>query len=283
MFLDLNLTELFEKYLLLCIAVGADADLVRRTSKALLFRYEDKSRKMNAEQEELSWRLEKRWYTSLEFGTPAYDVYADDLYLAELWACWKLYSRKYLKEICSEKSMAGRSILEDLTDLLHKQRCVQSTVTDLGCGMGFTTAYLNKLLPDTVVAGTNLPGLKQTRIAEKLAHSQGFRIVSDVEQVFFTDGLLFASEYFEHFKNPIKHLNLVVKTLCPAAMLIANAFGSRSTGHFEKYLLPSAGLMQLEIDGAKMSRMFNERVKSLGYVKVETQLWNNRPAYWRRV
>lgn len=282
MILDLKLSELFEKYLSLCTAVGADADLVRRASRALLARYEGKSEKIDVEQEELSWKLENRWYDSLVSGVPAYDVYADDLYLAELWACWKLYSRKYLREIRSERSMAGRSMLEDLADLLRGQRCVQSTVTDLGCGTGLTTACLAELLPRAVVAGTNLPGLKQTRMAEKLAHYCGFYIVTDVEQVGATDGLLFASEYFEHFQRPIKHLELVVKTLCPAAMLIANAFGSRSTGHFKRYEMPGVGLLGLEVDGAKMSRMFNDRVRSLGYVKVKTQLWNNRPAYWKR-
>jgi hypothetical protein len=40
-----------------------------------------------------------RWYASLKHDSPDYTVYAEDEYIAELWACWKVYSKTHLINI----------------------------------------------------------------------------------------------------------------------------------------------------------------------------------------
>ena len=41
--------------------------------------------------------IENKWYQSLEEGTPDYDLYNDNYFVIEIWSCWVVYSRKYIK------------------------------------------------------------------------------------------------------------------------------------------------------------------------------------------
>jgi len=63
----------------------------------------------------------------------------------------------------------------------------------------------------------------------------------------------------------------------PRALLVANTFGGRSTGHFDTYSVGGAAL-----DGKATARAFGAALRERGYVKVATKLWNSRPSYWVR-
>jgi hypothetical protein len=89
--------------------------------------------------------------------------------------------------------------------------------------------------------------------------------------------LVFASEYFEHFEEPIAHLVEVVELTRPRALLIANAFSAKSIGHFDEYVVDGR-----RVSGDVVGRRFNDTLRRIGYSKIETRLWNNRPAYWKR-
>src|SRR4051812_21714531 len=54
--------------------------------------------------------LEQRWYSSLNTGQPDYGVYADPYMVSDLWACWIVYSRQYLRDIQKPNSLIARSI-----------------------------------------------------------------------------------------------------------------------------------------------------------------------------
>lgn len=203
--------------------------------------------------------LERRWYASLAAGAPDFSIYAAEAYVADTWACWRVYSRGYLRGI----ERAG--LLVGLDDA--------KAVVDLGCGSGLTTAALTELFPAARVVGTNLLGTLQTRVARRLAD----RFAFDVEDGPPLGDVVFASEYFEHFEAPVDHLRDVLDATRPRALFVANAFGARSTGHFERYLVDEG-----PVAPRVASRAFDAELRARGYEKVATPLWNHRPTYWRR-
>lgn len=211
--------------------------------------------------------LESRRYAALEAGTVDWSVYESDWYLGELWACWSVYSRKYLSAITVPTSLPPYGVVADIGTV--------DRVLDLGCGIGVTTVALRSIFPDAHLVATNLEGTIQTRIAKRFGERFGFDVLPVVPRL-KTD-LVFASEYFEHVPAPLAHLREVVAATEARAFLIANSFNTRAIGHFLNY----------EVDGESLSgdvtaRRFNDEMRKLGYEKVKTKLWNNRPSYWRR-
>jgi SAM-dependent methyltransferase len=199
--------------------------------------------------------LEQRWYESLKTGAPDYSVYEHDYFLTEAWACWAVYSRKYVKAV-------ARLGLD-----------VQS-VADLGCGIGYTTAALKEVFPHAVVCGTQIEGSTQFKVAEQLGQRHGFAVYGAVQGPV---DLVFASEYFEHFQRPIEHLENVLNVAAPKFLVIANAFGSTSIGHFNVYLWRDKPIVNYQI-----GRLFNDALRRSGYEMLPTGFWNNRPTVWRR-
>jgi SAM-dependent methyltransferase len=213
--------------------------------------------------------LMRRWYASLTTGSPDYGVYSSPLYLAELWACWLIYSRKYLLSLHVQRNLPPLGIAK----LLHPV----TRIVDLGCGCGYTSAGFRELFPAAEVVGTNISGSIQYRVACKMASDFKFSMVGTPQEAAGPTTLVFASEYFEHIHEPISHLHNVIQSLRPRFMLIANAFGTKAIGHFHTYKINGE-----LVDGNLVSRLFNAEMKRLGYVKIKTKLWNNRPALWAR-
>lgn len=216
-----------------------------------------------------SGQLMRRWYASLDAGQPDYGVYNSPLYLAELWACWIVYSRKYLLSLHPARNFPPIGIAARMSPVKR--------IVDLGCGAGYTTSAFRELFPAAEVVGTNISGSIQYRVACKMAEQFGFSMVPTVEDAAGPTTVVFASEYFEHIHSPIEHLYEVVRHLKPRFMLIANAFGTTAIGHFRTYKVGGKLL-----DGKATQRVFNAEMKRLGYSKIKTKLWNNRPAFWAR-
>ena len=210
-------------------------------------------------------RLEKIWYDSLNDQID-YSVYADDFYFAEVWKCWILYSRKYLKDIQKPNSLFDISIYKDMSNV--------NSVLDLGCGMGYTTAFLKKLFSDANVIGTNLENTLQFKLASQLGSTYDFEIMENLPDNDMD--LIFASEYFEHIERPIEHLKEVLEKNKPTHLLIANTFNQPAIGHFINYKNGNDVL-----NGKETSKVFNETLKNYGYKKIKTKLWNQRPNYWK--
>jgi 2-polyprenyl-3-methyl-5-hydroxy-6-metoxy-1,4-benzoquinol methylase len=217
--------------------------------------------------------LEAQWYASISTGSPLWAVYDTDFYLADLWACWRTYSRKYINGISGASSLRdGESVFGDLSlDRIKR-------VVDVGCGIGFTTAAWRELFPSAEVIGTNLEGTRQMQIAKEIGAEYGFKIESELSKIEGFGGLVFASEYFEHFQKPVEHLHEIVAALNPDAFLIASAFSAKSIGHFPTYQIDGE-----EKPGKEVSRIFNDALRKLGFAKIKTKLWNNRPSYWKKI
>lgn len=234
--------------------------------------YEEITRLANASVAYLSGSKEKRreldrlrdlehyWYATLDVGAPDYGVYSSPLYLAEAWACYVIYSRKYLRSIRASR------ILDDLGNI--------QSIVDLGCGIGFTTAALSESFPAARIVGTNVEDSPQTRVARFLSEFYNYTVS---EAYGGPVDVLFASEYFEHFPSPIGRLHHELAIAKPRLLIVANTFTTPSIGHFRTYLHEGK-----EISGRATARAFATALRNAGYEKLETGFWNNRPAVWKR-
>ena len=204
--------------------------------------------------------LEQRWYAALDSGAPDYGVYGDAGYIAETFACWKQYSRRYLRAISAPQV---RALLGDVR-----------SVVDLGCGIGLTSAALAQIF-QCAVYGVDMSDTAQAAVAQRFATSFGFQLAR-LDQIGDAD-VVFASEFFEHIHTPVAYLRHVLDALHPTTLIIANSFNTRAIGHFTAYEIDGA-----HVDAARMSRQFNAQLRRYSYGKVAAaKFWNDRPAVWR--
>lgn len=229
-------------------------------SKDYIKHHSNKKAKINLSNNLVN-QLEKYWYE-----TNDYSVYDSPYYLGDIWACWCHYTRKGLKDLDNPKNFNGRSIFD-----LIKQA---TTIIDLGCGFGLTTAALKERFPWADVYGTNLSNTWQYEIASNYANKYKFKLSDSFKNLGKSD-LVFAFEYFEHIEKPIEHLDEIVSSNRPKFLIFANGFNGRAIGHFNTYTHNGK-----EYDNKTMSRMFLKRLKELNYTKLNTKIWNNRPAVY---
>lgn len=214
--------------------------------------------------------LEKKWYDSIRKNDcPDYSVYSDPRYICDVWVCWSHYSRNSLKALIAPKSLITKSVVDHIGKI--------KTVVDVGCGFAYTTAGLKEIFPEARVIGTNLEESYQFKVAKDLGRKHGFEIVPDTNNLKDID-LVFASEYFEHIINPIEHAYEIIRQYRPKFIITANGFNGTAIGHFDFY-----DHMGKVFDNKTMSRNFNKAMRMMGYKKLETKIWNNRPMVWERI
>jgi len=209
-----------------------------------------------------------RWYDSLSGKSPDYAVYGEPSYIADIWTCWAVYSRQSVKAIFQKDGLVDRSLASELDP--------KGLIVDAGCGIAHTTIALKQAFPSARVVGTNIEATWQYELARGYAKDYGFETLGSLESLSGVE-LFFASEYFEHFQRPLEHLREVVRTCRPKWFVIANGFNGRSIGHFDEYL---DGIKK--IDSATMAKLFWTELRSLGYRKLKTKIWNSRPSVWIR-
>jgi len=213
--------------------------------------------------------LVDNWYKSLKTSKPAYEFYDHEQYFVDLWSCWVVYSRSYLKSLKKNNSLnKDCSIFSILNNI--------NNVADLGCGLAYTTASLKEIFPNANVFGTNLENTAQYKFCEYMSDRYNFKIVNHVNKLPEID-FLFASEYYEHIYDALDELVFTISKIKPRYFYIANSFNTVSYGHFEYY----KGLGNSSvIEQNNISKKFNDVLKDKGYVKIKTKLWNNKPMLW---
>lgn len=214
---------------------------------------------------------EDKWYGALARGQVDYSVYDQDYYFTDLWVCFVMFSRKYVREILKNGSLDGMNSVRSTFGRV-------SSVVDLGCGIGLVSAAFTQVFPGAKVYATNLEATKQWSFCKRMASDYGFNLVNGIDKIPGKVDVLFASEYFEHIERPLEHIQDICSKLSPRHFIIANAFNTRSLGHFTHYK-DGANV----IDQSKISKLFNRKLKDLGYRKVKTKCWNNRPAIFSRI
>jgi SAM-dependent methyltransferase len=195
--------------------------------------------------------LMTKWYEKNDLA-----IYRERAYLAELLACFVCYSRVHIKQI--------RNVVEK-----------PLTVLDLGGGIGYSTATLAQLYPQARCFYYDLQDTFQAKFAEELANDYNFYPVYSLLDLPTTVDVGFASEYFEHFDDPVQHLNAILNFCKPRHFFIANSFNAKAVGHFDLYWHGYEPIMPTNI-----GRVFN-KVMRKQYLTVATRFWNNRPQYWQ--
>jgi SAM-dependent methyltransferase len=205
--------------------------------------------------------LMNRWTASLD-DKPDYSIYSDKRYLMDAWACWHIYSKGYINNLAKKMPLINESY----------------SVLDLGCGPGLTTAHLKNCFPDIRIGATQIKNTDQWNMAAYYSGIFNFELFENTEKA-GKFNIVFASEYFEHFENPIEHLEQVLNDTQPFMLITANSFNTVGLGHFKKYKNNDS-----VIDEKDISRAFNKKLKSLGYNKFDhdVKFWNNRPAIWAK-
>lgn len=214
---------------------------------------------------------EDRWYGALARGQVDYSVYDQDYYFTDLWVCFVKFSRKYLREILKPGSLDG---INSVRSIFGEVR----SVVDLGCGIALTSAAFKQMFPGSEVYATNLDYTKQWQFCKRMAELYGFKLLNSPDKIPGKVDVLFASEYFEHIERPLEHIQDICSRLSPRYFVIANSFNTRSLGHFIQYRDGNNTICQ-----TKISKLFNSRLKAMGYKKVKTKFWNNRPAIFARI
>ena len=218
-----------------------------------------------------------QWYKDLDGGNldKAYRVYNDDYYFTDMWTCFAQYSRVYLRALRRPSLKNGKSIVEATR--------TAKVIVDMGCGIGLTTAALKQLYPKAKVYGTNLKDTKQWKFCQRIAKQYDFTLVDNLNRIKERADIVFASEYFEHIQRPIDHLAEIMDCMSPKYFIIANAFNTRSIGHFKVYqqLTGDQGRV-VNVSELNISRLQNKHLKDNGYEAVKTTLFNQKPKFWSK-
>ena len=266
-----------EEFISICESSGLNFDKDWFFQEAIkTIKYYRGSKELRKELRSLQ-NLEELWYESLSKSNADYSLYDRLEILPDIWSCWVVYSREYIKAISSTKSLTYldehgnsqlKSIVEDMGNIKN--------IADLGCGIGYTSSALKQVFPNSKVYGTNLETSNQYAVCQYMAKQHDWKIVPSIDYIPIVD-LVFASEYFEHFENPIEHLQDIISQISPKYFIIANAFAAKSLGHFDVYKHENETYTAKE-----MNMRFNSYLRLLGYTKVKTNCWNNRPNYWKK-
>ena len=217
--------------------------------------------------------LTERWYHLLDSKglEEAYSVYGDPYYFVDVIHCFLNYSRQYLRSLRQPSMPDGRSFLKTTEDA--------KVIVDIGCGIGYSTIALKEYYPNAKVYGINLRDTDQWKFCAAMGEKHGFEMVGDITEIPERVDVVFASEYFEHICDPITHVQDIVTAANPKYFVIANAFNTWSIGHFLNYSVRRPLGVQ-EIPQGKISRAFNDELRVLGYDKLKTTFYNQKPNIW---
>lgn len=246
-----------------------DRDAARQLCEdGMAFTRGDASRKV-----EPLWRL---WDDVLERKRDASEVYRSPSYLSDAWASWAGYTRTRLREAFGPRFVDG-GLLNAVPD--------PKVIVDLGNGLGLSTRAFSEAYPGALVAGTNLTGSVQYAIAEANSMGRfgqfGDAIEADAwitDNGFGSTDIVVAMEYFEHFERPLQHLHGILQTLCPRVLLVANSFKLGAVGHWPAYFIEDRG----SVTPRQAGNAFWKALRDWGYERRESDVWNNRPAFWVR-
>lgn len=209
-------------------------------------------------------KLTEKWYDLESINlNEAYKVYSHKYYFTDMFNCYKYYSKRYIN-ILYNKPINGITFVNQYKNEING-------ILDIGCGCGFTCLHLKQVFKGSKVYGVNLPNTNQYNFCKTL----NFELCSDYNNINSKIDLIFASEFFEHIKKPIELIDNLIKKFNPKFIITANAFNTRSIGHFSNYIVNGKVISQ-----KKISRMFNKFVKDSGYIKLKTNYYNSRPYIW---
>lgn len=160
------------------------------------------------------------------------------------------------------------------------------SIVDVGAGIGLSTMLLADLFPSARVYYNNItPSLqseffeehKNAKVNNMAYKSQPVSAIT--EEDMRTHGpfdMLFASEYFEHFEEPIKQTDFLLNQVGFTYLVVNNSFNVKAYGHFEQFkhneilTMPKA-----------MSKLWLKTVRE-SYNELDVKCWNGRPKIFEK-
>lgn len=228
----------------------------------------------NDEEREFFKQLTDEWYKRIKAdsseNSSAFNLYGDQFYFTDLIKCYGDWSER------SIKSLKNKNFFNDFKF---------DVVVDVGCGLGLSTNLLREMCPNAKVFGTNLPNTDQYTFCKTQAKKNGWILVPNSSHVSHLEQgksvFVFASEYFEHFRNPISELDGILEELKPTAIAAANAFKVRALGHFNDNYITSDGE---QIKSRTMAIKFNQCLKDAGFERLNKyKCYNAKPELWTKI
>lgn len=216
------------------------------------------------------------WYDSLKAGKPDYTIYDGYYSLIACWLCWNRLSRTYVKRIYGVRHKE-ENYLKKLDGVKPTIFDGVKVLVDFGCGIGFSTIALAEVLFTVKAYGINVKDSWQLQFAKTFNKKKDVRFISSMRTLPDKVDLAFCSEYFEHFEEPVRHLQEIIDRCSPRIFIIANGFPSVAMGHFEYFIVDKE-----RVHCGRMARIFNKALVDRGYERKNLGFWNNRPNVWEK-
>lgn len=157
------------------------------------------------------------------------------------------------------------------------------TIVDVGAGIGLSTMMLAELFPEARVYYNNITPSLQADFFEAHKHYCSAQNVPQAitEKDMMQHGpfdMLFASEYFEHFEDPMKQTVFLLDQVGFKQLVINNSFNVKAYGHFKEFRVST----EVEpLVPKKMSKLWLRFVRAL-YDEMEVKCWNGRPKIFEK-
>jgi hypothetical protein len=152
------------------------------------------------------------------------------------------------------------------------------TIVDVGAGIGLSTMLLADLFPSARVYYNNIVPSLQADFFEAHKHYCSNPPQAVTEKDLLGHGpfdMLFASEYFEHFEEPMKQTHFLLDQVGFKYLIVNNSFNVKAYGHFNEYEGDDS------LTPREMSKLWLRNARC-EYKELTVKCWNGRPKIFEK-
>lgn len=152
------------------------------------------------------------------------------------------------------------------------------SIVDVGAGIGLSTMLLADLFPEAKVYYNNITPSLQADFFEAHKHYCTNPPQAITEKEMLQHGeydMLFASEYFEHFEEPMKQTGFLLDQVGFNHLVINNSFNVKAYGHFKEFKYNET------LAPKQMSKVWLKFVRQ-EYAELKVKCWNGRPKIFEK-
>jgi hypothetical protein len=163
------------------------------------------------------------------------------------------------------------------------------SIVDVGAGIGLSTMLLSQLFPDARVYYNNIMPSLQADFFEinkfySNINSSNKQAVCITEKEMMQHGsfdMLFASEYFEHFEEPMKQTDFLLNQVGFKYLVVNNSFNVKAYGHFKEFKHNEILDMYEILEPKQTSKRWLKTVRR-DYNELDVKCWNGRPKIFEK-
>jgi 2-polyprenyl-3-methyl-5-hydroxy-6-metoxy-1,4-benzoquinol methylase len=159
------------------------------------------------------------------------------------------------------------------------------SIVDVGAGIGLSTMLLAELFPKAKVYYNNIsPSLQHSFFESHKFYRTNCSGLSENDPAFITEeqmvqhgpfDMLFASEYFEHFEQPMLQTKFLFDNVGFKYLVVNNSFNVKAYGHFNEYECSG------KLTPKQMSKLWLGYARC-DYKEMEVKCWNGRPKIFEK-